>query len=179
MRKYESPERRRQLESEWDEYKKVLKAVRKRVSNEEFETLQYHSATGLILKLADEKSDGQASKLGLGLTQIASLYQLEWVFDVFKSVNDLTSAWWWQFVNADLSVDDVIAEKYISKASEMKFTKVQEILVGRAEKISSELNKLQSELSQLGATSLPLGNIVKVDHKNQTEVNIAFINTVR
>ena len=176
MKAYISEERKRLMEQEWDNYKKAVAVVLKRITPEEFRFLRDEGYSGLIIQKANKKSDNIAGTLGLPLTEIAKLYRLDYLFDLYKEVQELNSVIYRDFLfEDDLSPDEKSASSFILRQSRIEFSKVQGTLVKRAEKIADELNRLQKDLKEQGATSLPIGRIVSVSRDNTASVNVPFI----
>lgn len=179
MKAYYSNEVQNNLNNEWAEYKKSMTSLMKRITPDEYLMLRDEGITKIILQKADAKSDGVASTLGLEISEVARLYKLDYLFDAFKEVQRLERSVYRDFYsNESREPNEKMAQAFILKQSEIQFTKVQQILVKRAERISMELTKLQEELREQGATSLPIGRVVNVKYDNSVEVNLPFIKTV-
>lgn len=179
MKVYYSNEVQNTLNNEWTEYKKSVSSLMKRISPDEYLALRDEGITKIILQKADAKSDGIASTLGLEISEVARLYKLDYLFDAYKEIQRLERSIYRDFyIDKDREPNEKEAQSFILKQSEIQFSKVQQIMVKRAEKITNELSKLQEELKEQGATSLPIGRVVSVKHDNSVEVNLPFIKTV-
>lgn len=110
----------------------------------------------LVRKFPDVK------KLGLSFPKLCELYEIPFA-DMQEVSNALRGSQYLEFVeyNERLGLDWKAVDAFIEQEAVIVLTKPQEAAYKAAEKMAKELNKLQAELDKVGATSVPLGNIVQ------------------
>lgn len=101
-------------------------------------------------------------KLGLSFPKLCDLYEIPFA-DMQEVSNALRGSQYLEFVeyNEYLELNWKAIDAFIDQEAVIVLTKPQEAAYKAAEKMAKELNKLQAELDKVGATSVPLGNIVQ------------------